>query len=222
MQKTSLKWKIAQKAELKWWQRYLKNKSPETYLHWKKNYWQQLLSELTSHLCFQEGQNILDAGCGPAGIFTVLDDFANYHINAIDPLLDKYEQELPHFSKTMYPHIQFNTQSLETLDEKEQYDIVFCLNAINHVSDLTLSMDNLLQSLKTGGQLVLSIDAHRHSFFKHLFRLLPGDILHPHQYDLKEYQAMVTQRNCQIQYCFLKKKELFFNYFVLIGTKAPL
>jgi 2-polyprenyl-6-hydroxyphenyl methylase/3-demethylubiquinone-9 3-methyltransferase len=39
----SLKWKIAQFFEIRWWRNYLSEKSKDEYLAWKRNYWQQFL-----------------------------------------------------------------------------------------------------------------------------------------------------------------------------------
>jgi 2-polyprenyl-6-hydroxyphenyl methylase/3-demethylubiquinone-9 3-methyltransferase len=49
--------------------------------------------------------------------------------------------------------------------------------------------------------------------------LVPGDILHPHQYDLAEYVAMLTRRGVEVQTQLLKKKEKIFNYYILVGKK---
>lgn len=210
----SLRWKVAQAAEIKWWERYLKNKSKADYLTWKYDYWKTFVEKTGVKL--QKGDQVLDAGCGPAGVFMVLED---QQVDAVDPLLDNYEKKLAHFEKKAYPYTQFFAQSLEEFDLQKQYDHIFCLNAINHVADLDLCFDKLVEATKKGGQLIVSIDAHNYAGFKHLFRLLPGDILHPHQYDLAEYEAMLTKRGCTISKSLLYKKEFFFNYYVLVSQK---
>ncbi len=210
----SLRWKIAQAAEIRWWQNYLKKKPKADYLVWKKEYWKTLLSKL--NLNFSEGEKILDAGCGPAGIFMILE---KYRTAAMDPLLDDYEKKLAHFSKSQYPNIQFFSEPLETFSPAEKYEKVFCLNAINHVADLDLCFDKLVDFTEQGGTLIVSIDAHNHTFFKKIFRLLPGDILHPHQFDLAEYQKMLIDRGCKLEQSILYKEEFFFNYYILVVTK---
>lgn len=209
-----LRWKIAQAAEIRWWQNYLNKKEKSTYLTWKKEYWRTLLQEC--QLDIPPQASCLDAGCGPAGIFTVLEQ---QQVDAVDPLLDEYEKKLAHFSAKDYPFVQFITSPLENFTPSKSYDYVFCLNAINHVSNLDQCWDNLLASTKKGGTLVVSIDAHNYSFFKHLFRAIPGDILHPHQYNLTEYQAMLTQRGGKIKQTLCKNQAFFFDYYVLVLTK---
>lgn len=199
-----------------WWKRYLRNKDVALYLENKKKYWARLLHQMEPDIKPAPGMKILDAGCGPAGIFIAID---SPHITAIDPLLDSYGSGLQHFSPSMYPHVQFETVALEHFDGKEQFDIVFCFNAINHVSDLKEAFLRLYNSAKKGGKIVVSIDAHNHTFFKHLFRLQPGDILHPHQYDLPEYTQMLTSLNCSILKTLLVKREFFFNHYILVAQK---
>jgi SAM-dependent methyltransferase len=235
----TFRWKIAQAAEIRWWQGYLKNKPTTDYAVWKTKYWQDLLTEIgldavyhselkikNSELkmaetpkkaVYTEGSRILDAGCGPAGIFMI---FKNQEVDALDPLLDEYEAKLPHFRRKNYPNVQFFSQPLESFsDKKSVYDTVFCLNAINHVADLQRAFDVLVDATKSGGTLVVSIDAHNYGFLKTIFQALPGDVLHPHQFNLAEYSAMLTSRGCRIERTILKKAEFIFNYYVLVATK---
>ena len=219
----NFRWKLAQAAEIRWWQNYLKNKPTTDYADWKTRYWQELLAETGVNVEKIVGGNpienpirILDAGCGPAGIFMI---FKNQIVDALDPLLDDYESKLPHFNKKQYPNVAFFAQPLETFNKKNEYDAVFCLNAINHVADLAQCFDVLVDSVKSGGSLVVSIDAHNFPVLKHIFQALPGDILHPHQFDLKEYTEMLTSRGCTLEKEILKKKEFIFNYYILVLKK---
>ncbi len=209
---TNLRWKIAQAAEIRWWQNYLNKKNKADYLKWKKEYWTNLLKETEVEI--KQSDAVLDAGCGPAGIFMI---FENQRIEAIDPLLNEYDEKLNHFNPSDYPKVKFYPEPLESFQAKQSYDKVFCLNAINHVADLSLCFDKLVDFVKPGGTLIVSIDAHNYWGFKKIFRLLPGDILHPHQYDLKEYQKMLTDRKCTIQKCIAYKKEFFFDYYILVA-----
>jgi len=209
-----LRWKIAQSAEIRWWQRYLKRKPITDYLQWKRAYWKTFLQQIGVNL--RDDETVLDAGCGPAGIFTIL---KNQKVDAVDPLLDQYEEKLDHFKKENYPNVSFFAKPLESFQTEKKYDKVFCLNAINHVDDLQLCFEKLVQMTRNDGQLIISIDVHNFQLFKRIFRLLPGDILHPHQYDLKEYKKMLIDRGVQISNVVLYKKEYLFNYYVLVCSK---
>jgi 2-polyprenyl-6-hydroxyphenyl methylase/3-demethylubiquinone-9 3-methyltransferase len=206
-----LRWQIAQFFEIHWWQRYLRRQDKVAYLNWKKNYWQQFLAQ--ADCAPRAGEQVLDAGCGPAGIFSIL---AAQRVDALDPLLDLYAAKLPHFSPADYPNVRFFCQTLESFFPENQYDTIFCLNAINHVADLGKCLDRLVALTCEGGTLAVSIDAHKYKIAKRVLRFLPGDILHPHQFDLEEYRAMFTTRGCALRREVLLKKGGLFDYWLLV------
>lgn len=210
----SLRWQMAQWFELRWWQRYFAGKDKEQYYSWKRQYWQNLVDGLADALPTATVQSIADLGCGPAGIFTI---FEGKDITALDPLLDTYEATLPFFNKSDFPYTKFVHQRLEDYLPTAKHDMVFCMNAINHVADINVAYDRLVGAINAGGYLVVSIDAHNHSFFKGLFRLIPGDILHPHQYNLREYCEFMTSRGCTILKTQLVKREFFFSHYVIVA-----
>jgi 2-polyprenyl-6-hydroxyphenyl methylase/3-demethylubiquinone-9 3-methyltransferase len=160
---------------------------------------------------------VLDAGCGPAGIFTI---FERQTVDALDSLLHQYEKSLPHFRRSDWPQVRFFNEALENFFPEKKYDFVFCLNALNHVADLPRCLDRLAALTKPGGTLAVSIDAHRFSLAKRLFRLVPADILHPHQFDLEEYRAMLAARDFEIKKAILLKKGVIFNYYLLLGKRS--
>jgi 2-polyprenyl-6-hydroxyphenyl methylase/3-demethylubiquinone-9 3-methyltransferase len=208
-----LRWKIAQAAEIRWWQNYLKKKTPKQYLDWKRQYWRDFLQKINIDN-IAEGARCLDAGSSLAGIFMVLEQ---QEVTAIDPLMNSYLEKFPQFIKTAdYPNVDFQTLKLEALAEENAYDFVFCLNVINHVADIQTALARLWAALRSGGEFVLTVDAHNYKAFKHLFRIFQGDILHPHQYDLSEYKDMLLALapNAEIK-SQLIKKEFFFNYYLL-------
>jgi len=209
------KWKLAQTLEYKWWQNYLKKKDTKEYLQWKIHYWQDLLLNIYKYLDFPNNSYILDAGCGPAGIFMALKGNV---VDAIDPLLDKYEH-LSHFQPHKFAWTTFRNISMEALDETEKYDVIFCMNAINHVNNIEACYDNLTKALKPNGYLVISTDAHKHSYLKKIFQLIPGDMLHPVQLDINEYNAFLTNKNLEIVKNILHKEESIFNYYITIAKK---
>ncbi len=175
-----IRWKIAQNAELRWWKNYLKDKDHTTYLNWKKAYWNQFLERCQIPL--SPDQKVLDIGCGPAGIFLTM---YSGQCTAVDPLMDRYKQEFPWLKE--YQDAMLQSGRLEELSSSQQFDLIFCLNAVNHVADWSKSLLALWEALKPGGTLVLSSDVHRFPWLKYPFRLLQGDILHPQQHDLKDY-----------------------------------
>lgn len=211
-----MKWKLAQKLERMWWRRYLRGQSPEEYRSWKEAYWDKFYSLVADEVALLPDARIADIGCGPAGIFSY---FKEYDVTAIDPLLDSYQEDLSVFNKEDYPCTRFVTSSIEDFTADQEFDLVCCLNAINHVSNLSLAFQKVAEFTKSGGYCALSIDAHNHAFLKHLFRAVPGDALHPHQYSLAEYEAMMTQVGFSLVKTELYKKHPIFNYYLLLGKK---
>lgn len=210
----NLRWQLAQYCEIRWWRRYLAKREKGTYLDWKRRYWFDLLQK--SGISLSTGARVLDAGCGPAGIFTVLQDQV---VDAIDPLLAHYEKYLDHFKPTDYPQVRFFADRLEDFSPDREYDCVFCLNAINHVADLQRCLDRLADFAMPGGTLAVSVDAHRWGWLKRLFQLVPADILHPHQYDLVEYREMLASRNLSLEHTVLLNEGRIFNYCLLVFRK---
>lgn len=205
-----LRWKTAQYFEAWWWRRYLKGKSLPDYLAWKRQYWFDFLQKIEVKV--PPSASILDAGCGPAGIFLV---FPENQVTAVDPLLAQYRPLFPHFTDASLRNVQFVEQPLEQFVAPQKFDIVFCLNAINHVADLDICLKKLREATRPAGKLVLSVDAHNHPFFKWLFQLLPGDILHPHQLDLAGYLRKIESIGFNIKSTSFIKKEFFFSYIVI-------
>lgn len=208
------KWRIAQKLELWWWKRYLGNQSDEQYLERKKAYWHKMLQEAG---CFPGvGDRVLDAGCGPAGVFTILQDCK---VDAVDPLLARYQESLTVFSEQTYPWARFFCSKLEDFHTNDGYSTVFCFNAINHVEDIRRGMDKLAAAVEPGGTLVISSDAHRYRVLKWLFRLLPGDALHPHQYDRREYAQFLKDRGYRMERELVLRREFIFEYCLWVARR---
>jgi 2-polyprenyl-3-methyl-5-hydroxy-6-metoxy-1,4-benzoquinol methylase len=211
-----LRWKIAQSAERKWWKNYLKSKDVAQYLNWKKNYWTDFLIQCGNDFLLPSNATILDAGCGPAGIFMV---FPHQQVTACDPLIDHYQADLAHFSKDNYSNVHFVNSSIENFTSDQLFDTIFCLNAINHVQDINKGYDVLCQLLKPNGTIVVSIDAHNFPILKKIFKALPGDVLHPHQYDLQEYESFLTNRGLTITMSKRIKKEFIFDHYIIVAHK---
>lgn len=205
----SIRWRIAQFFELKWWQSYLKDQEPETYLTWKKKYWTKFLKEID----IQPSGRILDIGCGPTGIFMANETEEGV---AIDPLIQKYEKITSIFKPSFYPNFSFNNCTWEEFNSKDTFDYVFAINAFNHFSDLKKSIKKA--SKYSNKYLILSSDVHNYTFLRFLFRLFPGDILHPQQDQLSDY-LRILEEDFILEKKKTLKKGLIFNYVVLVLKK---
>lgn len=209
----SLKWKLAQFLEVRWWKSYQKKLSGE-YLSNKRDYWQKVIA--ASDIEKPENQQILDVGCGPSGIYTILE---KNKVDAVDPLISKYEESIKFFSRSKYPDTQFFIQAFEDFDVKKEYDVVFCLNAINHFRDIEVSVEKLYKCLKKGGILLVGIDGHRHGFLKKLFQFIHMDLLHPVQMSLNDYKDLFLKQGFQTVKTVEYTRGNIFNYYLLKLTK---
>lgn len=209
------RWKTAQWFELRWWKKYLAQKPKHDYLQWKRIYWHRILSLLSFKI--KPDDRVADIGCGPAGIFIALPE---NKVVAVDPLINRYESELSFFRKADYPNVTFIESPLEEFNDPLKFDFVFCMNAINHVKDIQQGIINLKSLCKNEGTLVVSVDAHNHALFKALFRLIPADVLHPHQYGLKEYKKKLREGGCKVSVPYLLKEGFLFNHYVLVCRRG--
>jgi len=212
-----MKWSIAQWCEKQWWKLYLRNKLIEEYLVWKKKYWHNFLTKHTSFYAENNAKNVLDAGCGPAGVFIELSNVRA--VTAIDPLLNYYSNSIKHFNPELYPNVQFINTSIENYVAETAHDIVFCLNAINHVEDLSKSIRTLYNSMQLNATLYISVDAHNYNVLKKIFQMFPGDVLHPHQFSLEEYANLLKENNFYIKNISNIHKELIFSYYLIEAIK---
>jgi 2-polyprenyl-6-hydroxyphenyl methylase/3-demethylubiquinone-9 3-methyltransferase len=209
-----LRWHAAQYIELRWWQVYLARRDPASYKAWKASYWRHFLEKCG--ISSFSGSRVLDAGCGPAGVFMVLE---NNEVWAVDPLIDRYEESLKHFRRSDYPWVRFEPGRMEQLGRTAHFETVFCLNAINHVADWEGALRNLANAVQPGGLLVLSVDVHRFKWLKRLFRLLPGDVLHPQQHDLNDYKRWFDRLGWAPLRVVRVKREPVFDYYALVFAR---
>jgi hypothetical protein len=138
----------------------------------------------------------------------------------VDPLLESYKNQLPYFNPLNFENVFFQSARVEDYTGVEQYDIVFSLNVINHVTDIKKATGTLYNSCKTGGKLVLSADAHNFTFLKTVFRFLHIDILHPHQFTLNEYKSLLENTGFEILGNKCLKKGFIFDYIVFVAKKS--
>lgn len=211
----NLRWRLAQFFEMRWWKNYLKNKKND-YLEYKKNYWENFLQNI-ENFKLRENEQILDIGCGPAGIYMVL---PNNNIDAIDPLCESYHNKLSHFSFSFYPNVRFFNISFENFSATKTYDKIFCLNAINHFLDLEKSIKKIADLLHPQAKLYVSIDVHNYKFLCKLFKIIPVDVLHPHQFTLLQYQNMLQKFQLKILQTTLIKKRSIFDYYLIVLMKT--
>ena len=153
--------------------------------------WEKLKSFVDS------SQRILDVGCGVVSVLNVVKkEFPEVQCVGVDPLVDQYA--------TLYPlddTIQWRRGYLESLDfSDEEFSIVFCSNALDHVEDLDQAFSEIGRVLKPGGHLVLTLDV----FAKEVER----NEGHPYSFTPASFEAMVRNARYKPLFSTLVRRKL--------------
>lgn len=153
-------WEDSQKNEEGFWKSQFAIDNTDQY-H-RNGYYRSLMEGVCSYIKdFLDSQDmgdkiLLDIGSGPEGILHVLEAKEKY---AIDPLMNNYE-------KMGYKIYDNNVTSIHGSAEdlcgyENKFDIIFCLNAIDHFCDIDKSISNINSSLKIDGFLILMTDLRK-------------------------------------------------------------
>jgi ubiquinone/menaquinone biosynthesis C-methylase UbiE len=98
------------------------------------------------------GQRLLDVGCGPRGSLEWADLSAERI--GLDPLVATYRQFGIQHHKMQY--VEARSEEMPFGDD--HFDFVSCLNALDHVDDVKLTLNEIFRVLKPGGQFLLIVD----------------------------------------------------------------
>jgi SAM-dependent methyltransferase len=111
----------------------------------------------------QKGKwKMLDAGCG-FGQYDrfLLSRFKNLEILAIDVKEDYLEDCRHYFRKEIEEgRIEFKRVNLLALDIPQEFDFIICIDVLEHIEEDQKVIQNLADSLKPGGQLLMHAPSH--------------------------------------------------------------
>ena len=96
---------------------------------------------------------------------------AHYSSKDCDQIEQDIYKELPVFTPHKHTWVNYVNCAIEDLEEVEKYDVIFCMNVINHVNNIELAYQKLIRALKPNGKIIVSIDAHNYSFLKHFINI---------------------------------------------------
>ncbi|MCS3661145.1 class I SAM-dependent methyltransferase [Salinibacter ruber] len=107
----------------------------------------------TDHVAIEkdyfDGKYLLDIGCGPRGTLEWCDN-AERKIG-LDPISSKYKN----IGASNHDMEYFEQGSENIPFEDGYFDVVFCVNAIDHVSDIEKSIEEIKRVTKKGGKLIV-------------------------------------------------------------------
>ncbi|MCI5225315.1 MAG: class I SAM-dependent methyltransferase [Candidatus Electrothrix sp. AX2] len=144
----------------------------------------------------QKYRHILDAGSGP-GVFSfeLARRFPDSQILGVDLLRDPINACQHIAQKTNIKNAKFRQTSLEDLTEKNTFDLVVCVDIMEHIEADQSALNNLYQVMAPGGILVLHVPAmyRRYPVWKKMVNfdvvthVRPG--YEPHEIKTKVQQA---------------------------------
>ena len=103
-------------------------------------------------------RNILDAGCGP-GLFTfyVAERFPNGQIKGYDISSDNIDICNKYKILKNIDNVTFKQVDLKTLYEMENYDFIFSIDVMEHISGNERVFQNIYNALELGGTFYLAM-----------------------------------------------------------------
>jgi len=141
------------KAELSYWQKCYHNEAES----FSNGHYQRLLLAMARepNQDFLRNKVVADFGCGPRGSLAWITDAKALY--GIDVLVPEY---LKSFHKCMKTHPMIYVSSTEEHIPMptESVDVIFSLNALDHVKDFAQICSELRRILKSGGELIGSFN----------------------------------------------------------------
>lgn len=105
-------------------------------------------------------QNILDAGSG-SGVFSFAlgRRFPNARVLGIDLLKEAIEASSFIAKRIGTSNVVFRQESIENLQEKDAFDLLICVDLLEHIEDDLKALHRLYDAAASGGILVLHVPA---------------------------------------------------------------
>lgn len=107
--------------------------------------------DLVALLQPQQGERILDAGCGTGYLAHRMAE-SGAEVTGIDSSADMISK-----AKAAYPGLHFQQASITSYQVLHQYDAIFCNAVLHWIKEKEKAAANLYRNLKPGGRLVLEM-----------------------------------------------------------------
>lgn len=139
-------------AELKYWQRQ------HDKAGWFRNDWYRkyMLEMAGAKQADFDGLFVADFGCGPRGSLSWLENATTFGIDLLVPL---YADAFPEDIKSHGVIYVASTERHIPLPDNS-LDVMFTMNALDHVSNLQVMCDEICRVLKPGGKFAASFNLH--------------------------------------------------------------
>lgn len=162
----SKEWEKAQELELAYWTKgFLTSRLPRSVTSERSRLIWERFGVAPSDWA---GKTILDVGCGPTARLSCFFDVAD--VDGLDPLLEEYRQ-IEGVDLWGYRNLIGLKAEGKHRGIIEWYDVVVCVNVLDHCESPPLVVNNMLAYCKPGGTGFLSTDCHP-----------VHDAMHPHSF----------------------------------------
>ena len=107
-------------------------------------------------------RNILDAGCG-AGDYALFmaEHWTQARVCGLDVDEAQIMKNLDTAHRMGIPNVEFNCKDLNSLVDKDVYDLITCIDALEHIEDQTNVLRNFHRALTNDGWLYLHVPLAR-------------------------------------------------------------
>ncbi len=121
-------------------------------LHWHhRARLRQIIWEVTR---FREASSVADIGCSNGYVTNLLSEVCRGDVYGFD-----YLPELVDSARSAYPHIDFQRADLKNRQIKwgRVFELVCCLETLEHVGDLHSALENVFAAVQDGGTLIVTV-----------------------------------------------------------------
>lgn len=151
----------------------------EEWLQVRRVTWKRLVDYLARESLLKESRRILDIGGKSTTIFLALPEGQRY---AVDPVYKDLFLHHP-FLRDLdeYRGVHFIAVPIEESD-LEPFDLIFSINMLDHVEDVSAVASKIQQLLVPGGKFILIVDCYADGIVRDLVRWFDLDVPHPHHF----------------------------------------
>lgn len=104
----------------------------------------------------------LDAGCGPGDYsFYFAANYPDSRVKAIDISQDRIDSNREALKRTALTNLEFTRQDILNLNDAESFDLICCIDVLEHVDQHRQALERLRDALKSDGYLYIHLPLKR-------------------------------------------------------------
>ncbi len=185
---TKERWTIAQEHERKGIE---SGDDINEWLRVRRHTWANLTDSLKDDLLIDNSTKTLEIGGGPTSIFLGLREGSKY---VVDPNLDRLFKLHPFIREIEeYKDVNFISSPIEDADINQQFDVIFIINALDHLSKLGPLVDQIDGLLAPSGMLIIVVDCYADEVVRDTIQLFDVDLPHPHHFVAQDIIQMFSK-----------------------------